>query len=197
MPKKKAIRLCTVDVPYPMKAYVLTLLITSSTGDKIIWPLMSLQKDYEDIAESLHEFRKNATDQELGITIPDLCFVLPVTFSRRYPLRREFWRKPTNPYTTAHRFSAFLHAMDKPSLYSLLVTPSENGKDWLYMAALPFLNSTPEVSIEQFMRTSDWPVAEKAKHAAIYTFSSVIIYDWVQKREEDVMRMRQDPAGNN
>lgn len=186
MPKKSAIAYCSIDPPYPLKAYVAMVLCTDADGFKVILPLSSLQKDFADIAGAMKDLRKNIEKEGGSISIPDRCFVLPVTFLRRYPLKKEFWQKPVHSYTSAQRMSAFFRVMEKPLLYSLIVTPSLMKKKWWCMAALPVVNSAADVTIEQFMQTSDWPVSEEAKSAAIYTFSTLIIYNWVERWEEDM-----------
>lgn len=192
MVKKKDIQYCTEDVPYPLKAYVVALFCTSESELKIIWPLTTLQSDYKDIVKSVRTFQKQVTGKKNGIILPDICFVMPVLFTRKYPLRKEFWQKPSNPYETSQRLSSFVHAIDKPLLYSLLVTPMKYRNSWRYAAALPIPNSTSDSVIEQFMKTSDWPVEESAKDAAIYSFSTVIIYNWVEEREENIVKVQQE-----
>ena len=179
MAKKK--EFCSVSPPYPMKGYVAILMVTTSDASRVMYPLYQIYTDLDEIIEDIGEYKIALTEGEGVSVVSEMCFLLPVTHTKLYELRAEFWQQPDTTYTTQQRISAFIQAMTKPEMFSLLVTPSKYKRSWRFMAALPLYPHTPDAVIEQFMLHSDWPVEVTAKYASLYRFEPLQVYNWVEK----------------
>lgn len=172
---------CTIDPPFPMKGYCVSMLVIKSDGKKAMYPLEHIYPTLDEVANDIAHI-KHHESQDSGIyNISEICFVIPITFSRRVPLRKEFWDNPDNNYLPDQRIRAFVHSMNKPDLFTLLVTPSKPENDWEFLAAIPLPKSATDSTIEQFMLHSDWPVESTAKYAALYKFEKLQVYNWEAK----------------
>lgn len=182
-PSDKTIQFCTKQVEYPKEGYAVILYLINSEKQNIVYPHSQVFPTKEHIKTELLAFRKDMQDSH-GVTLFETCLLMPVFFEADFPLRPEFWEHPDTDYTHNDRRSTFLAASVNAGLHKLLVTPSKTKKEgWQHLAALAFPVSTPMQTLEQFMMTSNWPVEETAKNAAIYTFGEPRMYDWLLKQE--------------
>lgn len=174
---------CSIDPPFSHTGYVIIIRNVVNDRDTYEFAFDYIAPKIADVPLFIQEYKDEILRLGERIELRHTCVLLAVTLSRRYPLRREFWLQPTEEFSFDQRSDLFVRALAAPAMYSLLVTPntSEGDDRWRYSAAMPFLNTTPEASIEQFMLHSTWPVSEMAKNAAIYTLSEVREYDWVAK----------------
>ena len=174
---------CSIDPPFPDTGYVIVIRNIVNDRETFEFAFDFMAPKVEDVPLFIQEYKDELWRLGAQIELRNTCVLLTATLSHRYPLRREFWLQPTQEFSFDQRSELFVKALAVPTMYSLLVTPSTNKGDlWKFSAAMPFLNTTPESAIEQFMLHSTWPVSEKAKNAAIYTFSEVREYDWVAKQ---------------
>lgn len=170
---------CTIDPPFPVSGFAALLLVSAGGGEKTFIPYDHLVPSLEQVASGAHVYMHHIEEEDDSIAVEDVCVVMPVVLDRRYPLRREFWESPDSDFGMREQAMPFLKACDMPEMYSLLVTPylSEEGL-WQFRAALPILNTTPDISLERFMLHSTWPVSEQAKYAAVYRLSVSRIFNW-------------------
>ena len=175
---------CSIDPPFPQTGYVIVIRNIVNERETFDFAFDYIAPTIEDVPLFIQDYKDELLRLGESIELLDTCDLLTVTLSRKYPLRREFWFQPTEEFSFDQRNAMFEKAFAAPAMYSLLVTPntSEGDDTWKFSAAMPFLNTTPDTSIEQFMLHSTWAVSEMAKNAAIYISSEVREYDWVAKQ---------------
>lgn len=128
-----------------------------------------------DMITYIQEWNREKTN---ALNIVDTSVIVPITLQRLYPLKREFWENPSVHYDAFDRLKGFWNAVERPNFYQLLVTPLWVNKELFFHAAIPFYVSSTDRDIESFMLTSDYPVDERAKFAALYTLGIPLRFNW-------------------
>lgn len=149
------------------------------------YPFINLVTTLDEIVRDINDFSKYA-DKEGDIVIEDICTIVPITFHSLFPLRKEFWKSPTQHYDSNDRIKLLIQAISKYELYKLLVTPSTENNFKNVSAAIPFYLSADNSLVEKFMLTSDWPVDPEAKYAAFYLLNKPKIFNWKTKQLSDI-----------
>jgi len=171
---------CSLDPDFPEHAFICTLILNKE--NKIRAPFF-LNQVYTNLKELGTEINKISSElvSKPGWQVEENALITEITFVKLYPLKREYWGKPLLDYTFESRDQNLEAALLKPEMHFLLVTPSlfiEKDKSWYLTAPIAFLKSASDKTIEKFMLTSNWPVEERAKSAAIYHFSHDLLYNW-------------------
>jgi hypothetical protein len=172
MPKKTTAPCSRVPV-YPTTAFAGLITLTPTGGRAAVYPLSRLYTAQSDfIGDALNHQETIATPD---VAIGDVGFIIPLTFDRLWELKEEYWTDPTVHFGHMDRAHLFTAAILTPDFFSMLVTPNgyTKGKDIL-SAAMPVPASRTDSVVEQFMRSSDFPVDEEAKYAAVYTIGSPV-----------------------
>ncbi len=171
---------CSEDVAYPIAANAALLSISRPNGSIVLYPCRKVHVQIEEIVRDIKELETVLTSDGERYSILESCIILPLRFSRLLALKKEYWSNPTETFADANRSNPFVKSIYNFQMFSMLVTPSKDGDVWRYLAALPLPNSTSDSLIEQFMLHSDWPVAETAKHSALYSLEQPFVYNWVR-----------------
>lgn len=176
---KKSISYCSRAAKFPQKAYMHYVFYSTKEEIIMIYPFESIYKDMDELRHDMIDYIDMWMEEKAnGIEIVDSSLIVPITFDKLYPLQKNFWDDPTLHYDAFARLKSFWNAAEKPSLYQLVVTPSWSGKKLVFHAAIPFFVSATDADIGRFMLTSDYPVDERAKYAAIYQFGTPLRFNW-------------------
>lgn len=170
---------CSEDITYPLLTHAAIISVARPDASIVLFPNRKVHIQTEDIVRDIKELENSLTKDGEAYSILESCIVLPLRFSRLVPLKKEYWANPTETFADANRSMPFVKAIYNFSLFSMLVTPSKEGDMWRYQAALPISVGSSDMAIEQFMLHSDWPVAETAKHCALYTIEQPFLYNWI------------------
>lgn len=173
----KAKRYCYRDVSFPEEAFVGFVTIIKGEDILMFYPLDAIFANFEEYKKAAQQFTKQFSIPDLAVS--DTGLLMPIVFTEKFPLKRDYWQEPTIEYTTQQRVKLFAGAANVHTLYKLLVTPSSTGKRHALNAAAPFFTSATPAHIETFMYTSDFPVDETAKDAAIYTMDRPFGINWI------------------
>ncbi|MDO8658290.1 MAG: hypothetical protein Q7K55_06105 [Candidatus Levybacteria bacterium] len=176
----------TLDPSYPSAAFVCFFIIRNNSGEKCPIPM---ERIYTSIDLIMHELKRCIKEYaKMNYNILERMLLMPIALSKRIPLKREYWQKPTEHYDFLNKFLAFIKIFNEKVIdKKLLVTPCFHNvkKDsWIFNATLPFLENEEDI-IEKVMLTSDIPVDESAKYTAVYNIGNFIIYDWKKKEYID------------
>lgn len=171
---------CFLEPEFPQYAFICTLIFNKE--DKIRGPFF-LNQIYTNLKELGTEVKKIAGDlaKKPGWHVEENVLITEITYERQYPLKREYWVKPILDYNFESRDQNLEAALLKSEMHFLLITPSlylDKDKLWYLTAPIAFLKSATDETIEKFMLASNWPVEERAKHAAIYEFGKDLLYNW-------------------
>lgn len=167
MPNKTTVPLSRTPV-YPPSAFVGFIMLTTKNGATTAYPLNRMYTANADFFADAGEHQETIATP--GVTISDVGIILPLEFSRIWELKPEYWNDPSVHFGHMDRSKLFSASLSAPAFYDVLVTPSgmKEGTE-LFSAAMPIPAGNTDRVIEQFMRTSDYPVDEEAKYAAVYT----------------------------
>lgn len=164
---KKSTNYCSRDVPYPESAIALVLDQHIEDAGNVLVPYAEVFSDSKKISTRLSDYQKELLP--LSITISDTAILLPLTISRYFPLKPEYWDEPTSEFDLVSRIPLFNRMLGNTQFYELLVTPGREKNRWYFKSALPIRIGTPDRAIDEFMKRSDWYVDPTAKTCAIYT----------------------------
>lgn len=164
-----------------MKAYLVYFTIFDPSGISLKYPIGPVFTSTREIAYQSQIFRSIISRTW---EVDEQITIVPLFFKRLYPLRMEFWKKPTIHYDDLQRVHLFESALLNYGLYKLIVTPFLYQKQTIFLSAIPMYTSATDYDIERFMTLSDFPLEESAKYAAIYTFGKPQTLD---RREEDIL----------
>ncbi len=190
MPKKKPIDYCSLEPDFPQEAYLLFLFILHEGESVGMVPLDAIYRTPEDAADAVDDVIEQLGQSE-HITIPEEALIMRVTLTTLFPMKQEFWKKPSLSYDQHARVKAFSPVARHPEFYSLLVTPfayDDAISSWFFNATLPFLYNGQTDIVEQFMQTSDQVVEPRAKHSAIYQIEEKNRFNWKTKEITPVSR---------
>ncbi|MBP9719353.1 MAG: hypothetical protein KBD46_02700, partial [Candidatus Levybacteria bacterium] len=159
---------------------------------QLLFPLHDIYTSLDEIAKDIESCAVEVAKSPSGaMSVHDHALLLPLTFEKHYPLKKEYWENPTEKYTSDDRTRAFLRTMEEKKYQrKLLVTPNPIGKGRNtggFAAALPFFEKDAKM-IEHFMRQSDWSVEIKAKESAIYVMGDIMVFNWKTKSFEEVVQ---------
>ncbi len=161
------IRFCSLHVPFPNTAVAVMTAESHADAGSFLIPYGEVFSDSSKITQELLHYQKKADTHDIDVS--DSVLIVPLTLSRCFLMRPEFWGKSTvqfGGYTMIRLFSKMLCT---PQFFELLVTPGRENGSWFYKPALPIQNGTPDRVIETFMKTSDWYVDTQAKYSAVYS----------------------------
>ncbi len=168
---------CTKIPSFPSTSYMVYFSVGNGNDSSWKQPMTHIYhstSEIKDAAIELNEEVSKHSDHE----VYEEAIVIPLKFDRHILLREEYWKKPSVHYSEINRLKAFWQVTDKPSLYHLLVTPTWHKKKLFLSAALPLYASATDDVIEQFMRTSDFPIDKRAKYAGIYALGQSFRLHW-------------------
>ncbi len=168
---------CFRDVTFPTEAYMGYVTILKGEEILLFYPLDSIFTSFEEYQVSVKQFAQQFSVD--GLAVSDTGLLAPITFQKRFPLKEEYWQKPTTEYTTEQRVRLFGSAANLHQMYKVLITPSITAKKARLHAAIPFFISATDTDVAQFMYTADFPVDESAKDAAIYMLDKPVPLNWV------------------
>ena len=168
--KTRKEKFCYLTPPFPKSAFMIMLSISKKSNPYktiLFYPSKEIFPAINDALENV-VYDKKAFIKVDDLYFQDVALLIPLTFESLYPLRREFWDDEIHDFTFTDRVAAFIKASVSPDLNQVLVTPGLFGKKWRFSAAVPFLPTADNKTLEQFMLHSNWPVDERAKYAGIY-----------------------------
>ncbi len=177
--KKKTTAFCSIEPTYPQSGYITLLFITSDNEITNIYPMMPIFEQVDQITPSIMEVVKNI-DKNYDYRIHENAVLIPITYHARFPLKRAYWKNPIQHFDEIDRLKIFMPVVRNPAFYKLLVTPTflDEKNLWHLHATLPILISSKDEIIERFMCTSDHPVDERAKSAALYLLGTPVKFNW-------------------
>jgi hypothetical protein len=184
MAQKKE-RYCYLTHDFPEKALIVAVFFTLNTEPNLlIIPLSTVSKDIHGVIESIKQFvrslkiSKDKKAKQIQEVI-DKAILIPITFVKLYPLKKEYWTKSKIDKDLKDRISAFLPALNYVHAYKLLVVPYRKiKKNWEFAAAYPFSIFDDDTEIEKFIYGSDQQIDITAKYAAIYSFGVPKRLNW-------------------
>ncbi len=180
---------CSEEVTYPLVAHAAIISVSRPDSSVILFPNRKVHSLVEDISRDIKELENMLSKDGESYSVLDSCVVLPLHFSRLVALKKEYWANPNEAFSDSNRSNPFLKATYAPTIFNMLVTPIKEGDVWRYLAALPISVGSSDVVIEQFMLHSDWPVAETAKHCALYSIDQPFLYNWVRREHTPLLKM--------
>ncbi len=198
MPKKVAY--CTLDPEFPEKAYMIFLFILHN--DQIVGtlPLDAIYDDTDHAADGVKQIIEQLESSQKPVTVPHECILIPITKYSLFPLKKEYWKKPSISYNEQTRIISFRPVLNNPSLFALLVTPysyDDTVKKWYLHAAMPLANEKDVKPVERFMQVSDYVVEPRAKFAAIYTIGEKMRFNWNTKEVKTFERHQKESEVDN
>lgn len=183
MTKKKE-KYCYLTPNFPKEAFMVAVFFTSTITPLMITPLSAISENIDDVIERINEFVKelkitdNKNAKEI-MEVIDRGVLIPITFQKLFPLKKEHWTKAVKDPNLLDRIFAFLPAMNKPQFYKLLVVPYGHvKKHWEFSIAYPFSIFSEDSEIEKFIYGSEQVVDIGAKYAAIYSFGVPKRLNW-------------------
>lgn len=194
MKERKNIQYCSKNYPYPVKAFT-TFFYVLNDSSMLYYPTTRIYTSINDIAGE-GDFVENTFPDRENMALSDTAIALPLDLERLYPLKKDFWAKPTLHYDHLHRLKLFMKMLEQSDFYRLVVTPIKNSGEISYVGALPIMSNTPDSVIEQFMMTSDFPVEETAKFAAIYKVGKPMTINWRTNEAISLYKEKEDKPGN-
>lgn len=168
---------CTIEHNFPENALLLFLLIHDHKKLKILYPIGPIYNSIHDILADSRYFG-NLTSGEDGLSLSEEALILPIKMEKLYPLEKRFWLTPQVNYSHLDRLELFSRVVSNHSFFKLIVTPLTYGKKTLFMSAFPYYSTADDKIVETFMLTSNFPVDQKAKFAAIYNFETGVHLNW-------------------
>lgn len=178
-------RYCYLKPDFPEKALITAVFFTTKTMPALmITPLSMVVTDINEAIERIKDFEitikisKNKDTKKIKEII-DTAMLIPITFVKLYPLKKEYWTKSKIDATLKDRIFAFLPVLNNVQVYKLLVVPFGLVKrKWEFVAAYPFSIFDDDKDIEKFIYGSTQCVNIKAKYAAIYSFGVPKRLNW-------------------
>lgn len=180
MPRTKSLKYCYISPKYPTSAYAVMLFLLKDDQVHSILALNYIYNSTQEVSVEIEQLAKDASFKK-DAKVSEIAVLLPLYFHNHYPLKKDFWKDPTNHYHNTDRSFAFLKLADNCRNFLLLVTPTyydEKGKIWDLHATLPLPITCGDEVIENFMQTSDQVVDIRAKNAALYTCGKPIKFNW-------------------
>lgn len=209
MPKQNK-KYCYLEPDFPDKAFMVLLFLEDylTKEAKMLFPLDSLYQSLAEASESIanlaDDFKPGKDKKGNDLIVGSTALVLPISFSSFFPLKKKYWRdlgasKNTKVLSRSRteiddRFHAFIKATENPRLYILLVTPAyfeDEENKWYFSSSYPFNISVSDQEIEKFMCLSSQSVDERAKNAAIYSFGSLMKFDWISGEVSEIPHSKQ------
>lgn len=155
-----------------------------------IHPFYLLQKTIAEIVMDIRLIRNEYENKDFRID--DVLIIMPVLFHSYVPLKRIYWNDPWITFDPEMRADEFARILDYSDFYRILVTPSlTEKKEEVFAAATPFYKTAKDKDIENFMLTTDFPVDETAKFAALYEPQKPFELEW--RKDEHKYADLQDP----
>jgi len=183
MTTKRKIEYCTLDIEYPKTAFICFLFYLKDSLPQAILRISHIFTSKDEASYYIGKYIESAR-AKIKLEIHDITILIPLYFQSLYPLKKEYWRKPTQKYEddSIKLMRVFFPVLEKPEFYKLLVTPLliQDNK-WIFRAAAPFLISADKSVIERFLLTSDWTIDTRVKNAALYTFGEPSSFNWKTK----------------
>lgn len=170
---------------FPKNAFIVAVFFTTKIKPPVmITPLLTISKDLKGAIESIKEFvevitfSKSENAKQVQVVI-DTAMLIPITFIKLYPLKKEYWTKGKIDKDIIDRIFAFLPVLNNLQVYKLLVLPFwHNKKKWEFNAAYPFSIFDGDKDIEKFIYGSKQKIDMTAKFGAIYSFGAPKRLNW-------------------
>ena len=183
--KKDNLRYQSIDVEFPKKIWVTGVWLVAKDGTEMTM-CVSLVKKSKTLAikngkEVVSEIRKKF---KASSALDDIILV-PLTFSKLYPLKKEYWQDSDIKLMELDKSLSFAKSLVSPDFYYLLITPTrylDKGNKIDFTAAFAFKREDEEM-LPEMMKASDHPVCPEAKNAAIYEMGEAFAYDLLKKKE--------------
>ncbi|MBI4067163.1 hypothetical protein HY407_02175 [Candidatus Gottesmanbacteria bacterium] len=164
---------------FPIEAYMNYVFYSHGEDIVMLYPFENVYPTITALQDSMQDYATEWDEEKAnGMEIAEVSIVVPISFAKLYPLRAEFWNNPDLHFEDLDRFRGFWKAASKPEFYKMLVTPTWNGKKLSYHAAIALYITATNREIDNFMLYSDFPVDERAKYAAVYTFGHPLRFNW-------------------
>lgn len=183
--KQKKERYCYLKPDFPENALITAVFFAVKKMPALmVTPLSMVSTDINEVIESIKDFVRTIKisqnkDVKQVQEIIDTAMLIPITFVKLYPLKKEYWTKGKIDETLKDRIFAFLPVLNNIQAYKLLVVPfGLVKKKWGFVAAYPFSIFDDDKDIEKFIYGSNQKVNIKAKYAAIYSFGVPKRLNW-------------------
>lgn len=171
---------CSKKPHFPKTAYIVFLFF--SKDEKVtVFPMKQVYPDLEIVKDPIIEIVEHIKKKRSEVEVSFECAVVPISFKKIIPLKREYWEGQHESYNYDFHLSLFIRLLHKPEFHKLLVVPTDFFPDLNYFkleAALPLKITAGDIEIEQFIKGSDYEVHETASHAAIYFLNNPFSYNW-------------------
>ena len=182
---QKKERYCYLTPDFPKNALIVAVFFaTKVMPELMVTPLSTVSKDIKEAIKSIEEFAeivKTSKNEEIKQVqeIIDTAMLIPITFVKLYPLKKEYWTKCEINKDLKERIFAFLPVLNNFPAYKLLVVPFGHvDKKWEFDAAYPFSMFDDDEELEKFIYGSNQQVDITAKYAAIYSFGIAKRLNW-------------------
>jgi len=174
---KKIKKYCSITPQFPKEGFIPFLRVTTEESIVAYLPLYLLCTSLADIQTSVEKIADEIT--EAPLTLEETALFLPVVFGGLVPLKRAYWENESVLYSNESRMRLFLSALSNFPMYNVLITPWKLKRSvHEFAAAIPLYKSADQKNVEKFMLHSDFPVDEKAKYAALYSFGEPFTINW-------------------
>lgn len=185
MTKKQKEEYCYLTPDFPESALIVAVFFESKTMPTLmVAPLSTVSKDINEAIESIEEFVETIKiskqkDLKQVQEVIDTAMLIPITFMKLYPLKKEYWTECKIDKDLKDRIYAFLPVLNNLQVYKLLVVPYGHiKKKWEFAAAYPFSVFDDDKDIEKYIFGSNQVVDIRSKYAAIYSFGVPKRLNW-------------------
>lgn len=192
MTRNKKEKCCYLTPNYPKEAFMVVLFFTSKEIPLMIIPLSTISKNIDDAIESIYNFvesLKNTENEDAKkiSEVIDIGVLLPITFQKLFPLKKDYWTKTSKESVIDDKILAFLPVINNPHFYKLLVVPYGHiKKHWEFCVSYPFSMFSEDLEIEKFIYRSNQVVDIEAKYAAVYSFGAPKRLNWKTGEISDI-----------
>lgn len=176
---KKIKKTSQKNLAFPKKAYSFVLWLDEAE-DTLLYPVRRVYKDLKSINLMMNILHQD--DQKGSSYFLDFASIIPLTLEKLLPLKKDPKENDEGFYTTWDRIHSFVQALKYPFLYNVLVVPTREKEASQLSAIITFDKSQKIDTIEKFMTANKLPIAQNARHAAIYSVDNAFGYDVSQDK---------------
>lgn len=174
-----------MEVNFPSKLWAIVVWLVANNGIEIPMCLSIVEKNKAQAIKNAEEAVLEIRAKFKHSNVLDYIILVPLTFSKLHPLKKEYWEMPEIRIKEVDRSTSLIKSLVNPDFYYFLVTPTrfkDKGNRIFPTAAFAFKREDEEM-LGEMMKASDHSVCPEAKNAAVYEPSEPFSYDLVKKKE--------------